>query len=71
MEEIRLQKYLADFSGKEENLVDVIEEYSLPKDYPAFSLWVIFEKLNAKLSFECISSCLSACSIVLILPPSS
>ena len=51
-EDVLIQKYLADFSGKEENLVDVIEEYSLPKDYPAFSLWVIFEKLNAKLKEE-------------------
>ncbi len=51
-EDVLIQKYLADFSGKEENLIDVIEEYSLPKDYPAFSLWVIFEKLNAKLKEE-------------------
>ena len=47
-EDVLIQKYLADFSGKEENLLEVIEEYSLPTDYPAFSLWVIFEKIGAK-----------------------
>ena len=51
-EDVLIQKYLADFSGKEENLLEVIEEYSLPLDYPAFSLWVIHEKLTQKLKEE-------------------
>ena len=51
-EDVLIQKYLADFSGKEENLLEVIEEYSLPTDHPAFSLWVIYEKLTQKLKDE-------------------
>ncbi len=51
-DDVIIQKYLADFSGKDENLLDVIEEYSLPKDLPAFSLFVIFNRLNEKLSQE-------------------
>lgn len=51
-EDVLIQKYLADFSGKEENLLEVIEEYSLPTDHPAFSLWVIYERLTQKLKDE-------------------
>lgn len=51
-DDVVIQKYLADFSGREENLLDVADEYSLPKDLPAFSLWSIFEKLNQKLKDE-------------------
>lgn len=51
-EDVLIQKYLADFSGKDEQLSDVIEEYSLPKDKPAFSLFVIYERLNERLNEE-------------------
>ncbi len=51
-EDVVIQKYLADFSGREETLLEVIEEYSLPLDRPAFSLWMIFEKLSEKLKQE-------------------
>lgn len=51
-EDVVIQKYLADFTGKEESVLEVIEEYSLPKEFPAFSLFVIYDKLNEKLKEE-------------------
>lgn len=38
VDDVSIMKYLGDFSGKNETLEDVIDEYSLPHDLPAFSL---------------------------------
>ena len=52
VDDVVIQKYLADFTGKDEDLNDVLEEYSLPKDLPSYSIWVLNEKLHEKLSEE-------------------
>ena len=51
-EDVVIQKYLADFTGKDEDLNSVLEDYSLPQNLPAFSIWVLNEKLNEKLREE-------------------
>ena len=55
-DDVVIQKYLADFSGKEESLLEVIEEYELPKDMPAYSLWILNEKLKERLKDEEMTS---------------
>ncbi|MBR2968914.1 MAG: DNA polymerase I, partial [Clostridia bacterium] len=37
--DISLKKYIADFSGKEEKLEDVVLYYHLPEGYPAYALY--------------------------------
>lgn len=51
-DDISLQKYLADFSGREETADEIIEEYSKSKEFPAHSLFAIYNELNAKLNEE-------------------
>ena len=51
-EDVLIQKYLVDNTGKEESLLEIIEEFSLSKDLPAYSLYKIHEILNAKLKEE-------------------
>ncbi|MBE5742390.1 MAG: DNA polymerase I [Clostridiales bacterium] len=51
-DDVCLQKYLADFSGREETATEVIEQYSFPQDLPAYSLYKINEILNEKLREE-------------------
>ena len=51
-DDLSLMKYLADFSGKNETVDDLIDEYSLNKDAPATSLFfaknLLLEKLQAE-----------------------
>ena len=49
-EDVCLMKYLADFSGKDESLKDVLEEYGLDVNAPAFSLFTLYNSLNDKLN---------------------
>ena len=51
-EDVLIQKYLTDGTGKDETLQDAIEEYSLYKELPAFSLFKIYEILSEKLKQE-------------------
>lgn len=51
-DDISIMKYLADFSGKDESVDEVIEEYGLPLQTPARSLYKLFEILNEKLKKE-------------------
>lgn len=51
-EDVSIQKYLVDNTGKEEDLFELIEEYSLHKNLPAFSLYKIYGILNEKLKDE-------------------
>ena len=51
-DDVCIEKYLADFSGREEKLEEVIEFYGLRKDYPAYSLFKIHEELHGKLVDE-------------------
>ncbi len=51
-EDVLIQKYLVDNTGKEESLLEIIEEFSLSKDLPAYSLYKIHEILNEKLKEE-------------------
>ena len=51
-EDVCLMKYLADFSGKDEPFLDVLEEYDLPFNTPAFALYLAYLSLNEKLVEE-------------------
>ena len=52
VEDVSLIKYLADFGGKEESLEEVFLEYGLDEKSPAHSLYVLYDKLFAKLKEE-------------------
>ncbi len=52
MQDISIMKYLADFSGKDERVDEVIQEYGLSLNTPAFSLYTIYNVLNDKLANE-------------------
>ncbi|MBQ7372954.1 MAG: DNA polymerase I [Clostridia bacterium] len=51
-EDVLIQKYLIDNTGKEESLLEIIEEFSMSKELPAFSLYKIYEILSEKLKEE-------------------
>ncbi len=51
-DDISLMKYLADFSGKEESVYDLIEEYGLDKTSPATSIFTAYNSLSNKLDEE-------------------
>ena len=51
-EDLSLVKYLADFGGGEETLLQVIEEYAKNPKTPAFSLSEIYHELKQKLKDE-------------------
>ena len=55
-EDVAIIKYLADFSGKDENLSEVLTEYGLNEKTPAFSLFALYEKLREKLNAEGLTS---------------
>lgn len=55
-EDVAIIKYLADFSGKDESLDDVLIEYGLSDKTPAFSLFELYKKLKAKLKEEGLTS---------------
>ena len=52
VEDVALMKYLIDFTGKEESLTQVIENYALPIDTPACSLYNLYTQLTDKLEKE-------------------
>ena len=52
IEDLSLIKYLADFSGGEESLLQVIEEYGLDKKSPAHALSMLYLNLKQKLKDE-------------------
>ncbi len=49
-DDLSLMKYLADYSGREETLLEVITEYNLAEKTPATSLLVAFNSLREKLA---------------------
>ena len=49
LDDVSIQKYLADFSGKEDSLSDVIKEYGLDENRPANSLFELAEIMGDKL----------------------
>ncbi len=55
-EDVAIIKYLADFSGKDETLTEVLTEYGLNEKTPAFSLFELYQKLSAKLKEEGLTS---------------
>ena len=55
-EDVAIIKYLADFSGKDESLIEVLTEYGLDDKTPAFSLFELYKKLKNKLSEEGLTS---------------
>ena len=51
-DDVSIMKYLTDFTGKAETLAEVIADYNLNKDLPAFSLFTAFNTLSEKLADE-------------------
>ena len=51
-EDVSLLRYLAEFSGREETLLDLLTEYDLSALTPASSLMEIYEELKVKLKEE-------------------
>lgn len=51
-DDVGIEKYLADFSGKEEKLSEVIDEYGLSLEYPAYSLYCLHNILKEKIDKE-------------------
>ena len=49
-EDASLMKYLADFSGKDESLKEILEQYDLSAENPAFSLFTLYNILDGKLN---------------------
>ena len=54
-DDLALIKYLTDFTGREEKLEGIIEEYNLPLSFPASALYSLFNTLSAKLDEELFS----------------
>lgn len=51
-EDVSLLKYLTDFSGKDDKLLNSLQEYGLNEDPPAYGVWKLYELLNEKLNRE-------------------
>lgn len=51
-DDLSIVKYLADFGGANENVLDVITAYSMPENTPAYSIYAIFNKLKSTLIAE-------------------
>ena len=51
-EDVSLLKYLTDFSGKDDKLLNSLQEYGLNEDTPAYGVWKLYELLNEKLNRE-------------------
>ena len=51
-DDLSIMKYLCDFSGRNETLKDLIVEYSLDQNRPAFSMLQAYELLTKKLKEE-------------------
>lgn len=54
-DDVSIMKYLTDFTGKAETLNEVIEEYGLNADSPAYSLFTAYNILSEKLASENVS----------------
>lgn len=55
-DDVSIMKYLTDFTGKAETLSEVIDDYGLNKDLPAFSLFSAYNALYDKLVSEKVLS---------------
>ena len=55
-DDLALIKYLADFSGRDSELKEVLEEYDLETSTPAYSLFCLYSILMAKLESEGLTS---------------
>ena len=51
-DDVSIMKYLADYSGKTESLTDLLIQYNLPENTPAYSLFCAYNILKAKLKDE-------------------
>lgn len=49
-DDVMLEKYLADFSGKEESVSEIIEYYDYDLNTPAYSLYLIHRALRQKIA---------------------
>lgn len=49
-DDVMIEKYLADFSGKEESVSEIIEYYDYDLNVPAYSLYLVHETLKQKIT---------------------
>lgn len=54
-DDVSIMKYLTDYTGKAETLSEIIQDYGLNADAPAFSLYKAYEILKDKLETEKVS----------------
>jgi len=52
IEDISIKKYLVDYTGKEESLKDVLNDYNSDTKYPAYSIFKINTELDKKMEEE-------------------
>ncbi len=54
--DVDIERYLCDFSGREESLFDVLEYYGLSTKTPAFSLYMLHQKFIKQIESEDLSN---------------
>lgn len=54
--DVDIERYLCDFSGREESLFDVLEYYGLSTKNPAFSLYTLHQKFIKQIESEDLSN---------------
>ena len=54
--DVDIERYLCDFSGREESLFDVLEYYGLSTSTPAFSLYTLHQKFISQIESEDLSN---------------
>lgn len=54
--DVDIERYLCDFSGREESLFDVLEYYGLSTKTPAFSLYTLHQKFIKQIESEDLSN---------------
>ena len=54
--DVDIERYLCDFSGREESLFDVLEYYGLSVKTPAFSLYTLHQKFISQIESEDLSN---------------
>lgn len=55
-EDVSLLKYLTDYSGKDDNLLFVLQNYGMSENTPAYGVFCLFDILSEKLAEENLNS---------------
>ena len=55
-EDVSLMKYLADYSGKDDQLSEALQSGGLPEETPAYGVYCLYKKLSGQLQSENLTS---------------